>query len=85
MSRSAFVRRFSAVCGVAPMRYLTRWRMTRAGHLLARSQDSLGEIAAHVGYASEAAFSRVFKKEVGLPPAAYRTAQNQTQGDSRPN
>ena len=76
MSRSAFVRRFSSVCGIAPMKYLTRWRMTWARHLLARTASSVAEVAARVGYASEAAFSRAFREQFDEPPGAFRRTQN---------
>ena len=72
MSRSAFVRKFNATCGVPPMRYLTQWRMSRARHLLAHSETSAGEVAAQVGYASESAFNRAFKDHFDQPPAAFR-------------
>ncbi len=72
MSRSAFVRRFNAQCGVSPMRYLTQWRMSRARHLLGHSEASAGEVAAQVGYASEAAFNRAFKDYFNEPPGAFR-------------
>jgi len=72
MSRSAFVRRFNAQCGVSPMRYLTQWRMSRARHLLGHSEASAGEVAAQVGYASEAAFNRAFKDYFDEPPGAFR-------------
>lgn len=74
VSRSVLVRRFRAVCGMSPMRYLTRWRMSRARRLLARTNASAGEIAALVGYASESAFNRAFKERFDCPPAAYRRA-----------
>ena len=61
MSRSVFVRRFSAVCGMSPMKYLTRWRMNRAYVLLTRTETAVPDIAARVGYVSESAFNRVFK------------------------
>jgi AraC-like DNA-binding protein len=54
------------------MQYLTRWRMQRAAMLLRTRNASVFEAAMDVGYASEAAFSRAFKKVVGLPPAAWR-------------
>lgn len=72
MSRSSFVRRFNGTVGVAPMRYLTRWRMTKARHLLAQTEASASEVAGLVGYASEAAFHRAFRDHFDVPPAAYR-------------
>jgi len=72
MSRSSFVRRFRAACGLAPMRYLALWRMQRARFLLANSELSAGEVSAKVGYESESAFYRAFKECFGTPPASYR-------------
>ena len=72
MSRSSFVRRFTSVLGVSPMRYLTQWRLSRARQLLAQSEAPAGEVAARVGYASEAAFSRAFRDHFDVPPAAFR-------------
>jgi len=72
LSRSALAERFTHLVGEAPMQYLTRWRMQRAAMLLRTRNVSVFEAAMEVGYASEAAFSRAFKKVVGLPPAAWR-------------
>ena len=72
VSRSVLVRRFRQVCGMSPMKYVTRWRMQRARTLLLRSASSAGEVSANVGYASEAAFNRVFKEHYGAPPGNYR-------------
>ena len=79
LSRSAFVRRFSSVCGVAPMKYLARWRMAWSRHLLARSSLTVGEIAARVGYASEAAFGRAFRDHFQEPPGAFRRARREAE------
>jgi AraC-like DNA-binding protein len=73
LSRSALAERFARLVGEAPMQYLARWRMQlAAAALTARGTAGVAEIAAEVGYASEAAFSRAFKKLVGMPPAAWR-------------
>lgn len=72
LSRSTLAERFSGLIGEPPMAYLTRWRMQVAAGLLARSHDVVGAIAAQVGYESEAAFNRAFKKVTGVPPAAWR-------------
>lgn len=72
LSRSALAERFAALVGEPPIQYLARWRMQVAAGLLATSHDGLAAIGAQVGYASEAAFSRAFKKLVGVPPAAWR-------------
>ncbi|SDO26843.1 AraC family transcriptional regulator [Afipia sp. GAS231] len=72
MSRSAFAARFKARLGEAPLEYLTRWRMFRAGVLLRHSERSLAEIANEVGYESDAALSKAFHRVVGMAPGAFR-------------
>jgi len=72
MSRSAFAARFKARLGEAPLEYLTRWRMFRAGVLLRSTQRSLAEIANEVGYESDAALSKAFHRVVGMAPGAFR-------------
>jgi AraC-like DNA-binding protein len=72
MSRSAFAARFKARLGEAPLEYLTRWRMFRAGVLLRHSERSLAEIAHEVGYESDAALSKAFHRIVGMAPGAFR-------------
>jgi len=74
MSRSAFFDRFNRRVGEPPAAYLTRWRMTVARSQLRRSAAPLIEIAERVGYGSEAAFSRAFKRLVGVPPSTWRRA-----------
>jgi len=71
LSRSAFSARFSELVGEPPMTYLTRWRMLRATRLL-KNEVRLGTIAELLGYDSEAAFRKAFKREMGIPPAQYR-------------
>ncbi len=73
MSRTAFAQLFSEKMGTTPMQYLTDWRMQIACHGLTEARWNVADAAAEVGYASEAAFSRVFKKQVGVSPAAYRS------------
>ena len=73
-SRSIFAERFAAVVGVPPARYLARWRMHLGRTWLRDSSTSIAEVAAKLGYDSEAAFSRAFKREFGTPPAAWRKA-----------
>ena len=75
LSRSVFVERFSHFVGQPPMQYLAEWRMQIAAGLLTQSSDNVARVAAAVGYESEAAFSRAFKKVVGMPPAAWRRGQ----------
>ena len=72
LSRSALAERFASLVGEPPMQYLARWRMQVAADLLSTSHDGIAGIGARVGYASEAAFSRTFKRLVGIPPAAWR-------------
>ena len=74
MSRSAFFSRFSNAVGEAPAAYLTRWRMTLARILMRRTTDGLGEIAEQVGYRSQTAFHKAFKRTVGANPGAWRRA-----------
>ena len=74
LSRTGFAERFAARLGVTPMAYVTAWRMQIAREALATRSFSVAEAAEVSGYASESAFSRVFKKEIGLSPAAFRQA-----------
>jgi AraC-like DNA-binding protein len=72
MSRSAFAARFTLLVGEPAMHYLARWRMGLAQDLLARGEASPGEAAGRLGYRSEAAFFRAFKRFVGVPPGQVR-------------
>ncbi len=72
MSRSKLAERFAVYTGQPPMQYLTRWRMQLAARRLEAHGASLGQVAEAVGYASEAAFQRAFKKHVGETPGAWR-------------
>lgn len=72
LSRSAFVRRFRRDVGVSPLRYLTERRLHLAAELLVQTDESLAAIAAQVGYESEFAFSRAFKRHSGHAPGAFR-------------
>lgn len=72
LSRAAFARRFLAELGVPPLRYLAELRMRRAAELLAEGDGSLAAVAAEVGYDSEFAFSRAFKRHTGEAPGAFR-------------
>jgi len=71
LSRSALAARFTALVGEPPMTYLTRWRMLRATRLL-KNEVSMETIAELLGYESEAAFRKAFKRAIGMPPAQYR-------------
>ena len=74
-SRTVLVERFSHLVGVPPMLYLARWRLQLAAEQLSRGSAKIAAIGAQVGYESEAAFSRAFKRETGLSPAAWRRAR----------
>jgi AraC-like DNA-binding protein len=78
-SRTVLAERFTELVGLAPMQYLARWRMQLAAELLDHSNDKLPAIAARVGYASEAAFSRAFKKLVGRSPSEWRARRADSQ------
>ena len=72
LSRSAFADRFTRLMGEPPMRYLARHRMNAAANLLQEGRHNACNIAYTVGFNSEAAFSRAFKKEFGVPPGAWQ-------------
>jgi AraC-like DNA-binding protein len=74
-SRSVLAERFQLLVGSSPMQYLTQWRMLLAANLLSRSNTSLARIAEEVGYQTDTAFSRAFRREFGSPPAAWRRCQ----------
>ncbi len=72
LSRTALADRFRSVMGISPMQYLAMWRLQLASRLLRRSDLSIAQAAAQVGYQSEAAFHRAFKRRMGEPPARWR-------------
>ena len=72
LSRSAFADRFTALIGRSPMQYLTQWRLTLAAHALQTTRKPASVVALEVGYDSEAAFSRAFRRAFGAPPATWR-------------
>ncbi|MEJ8811163.1 AraC family transcriptional regulator [Variovorax ureilyticus] len=74
-SRSVLAERFQHLVGNSPMQYLTQWRMLLAANLLTRSNAPLASIAEDVGYQTDTAFSRAFRREFGAPPAAWRRTQ----------
>ena len=74
-SRTNVARRFAELVGQPPMQYLAQWRMQVAANLLTQSGDKVAAIASRVGYDSEAAFSRAFKKATGVAPGAWRESR----------
>jgi len=72
MSRSAFAERFTSLVGQPPMHYLTLWRMQVAAQHLREGRGSMAQIASEVGYESEEAFSRAFKRQFGKSPGIWR-------------
>jgi AraC-like DNA-binding protein len=74
LSRSALAERFASLVGEPPIQYLMRWRLALAAQSLRSSADPIIRVAERSGYESEAAFSRAFKREFGMPPAAWRRA-----------
>jgi AraC-like DNA-binding protein len=76
MSRSPFSARFAALVGEGPLSYLRRWRLQLASDLLAREPLTVAQVAAKVGYQSEASLSRAFHRELGVSPAAYRRRES---------
>jgi AraC-like DNA-binding protein len=77
MSRSSFAERFKSVAGVAPLSYLTEWRMRLAQRVLRDEDTSVFELGDSLGYASESAFSNAFKRVTGTSPRNYRKAARQ--------
>ncbi len=79
-SRSVLAERFLHLVGSSPMQYLTQWRMLLAANLLRHSNAPLARIAEQVGYQTDTAFSRAFRREYGAPPAAWRRSHAQASG-----
>jgi AraC-like DNA-binding protein len=75
LSRSAFADRFAQIMGSSVMHYLSNWRLQLAANLLEQKRLSIAQAAAQVGYESEAAFNRAFKKMAGVPPGAWRRSR----------
>jgi AraC-like DNA-binding protein len=85
LSRSALHERFAEMIGQSPMQYLANWRMQAAAALLRNTNATVASVAQDVGYDSEAAFARAFKRLVGRPPAAWRRqAARRTQTANAP-
>lgn len=74
LSRSVFSERFSRLVGISPMQYVTRWRMSLAGSWIREERMSASEAAHRLGYSSEAAFSRAFKRYLQVPPGVFQRA-----------
>jgi AraC-like DNA-binding protein len=71
-SRTVVAERFAKFLGESPLSYLARWRLQLAAKLLGTTRRTIVQVAAEVGYESEAAFNRAFKREFSVPPARYR-------------
>ena len=82
LSRSALHERFVQFIGLTPMQYLTNWRMQIASRLLTQSSAPLASVALDTGYESEAAFSRAFKRAVGVPPSVWRRERTVSAGSA---
>jgi len=82
MSRSAFSERFKDLVGEPPLAYLARWRLHRAAGMLHRSDAKLAQVARRVGYESEVAFHRAFKRALGSSPGEYRRRARLANQDS---
>lgn len=78
LSRTRLAERFRHFLGESPMAYLTQWRLKLGAQILQSTEDSVAEVAAAVGYGSEAAFNRAFKREFDCPPAQYRRRRKAT-------
>jgi len=74
VSRSVLAERFGQMVGMSPIKYLTGWRMELAAARMLETDDAIAEIGADVGYVSESAFNKAFKRYVGEPPAGWRRA-----------
>jgi AraC-like DNA-binding protein len=82
LSRSALAERFTDMIGTPPMQYLTQWRLTLAAQALRAGSDGIARIAERSGYDSEAAFTRAFKREFGVPPKVWRKNGGRGTADS---
>jgi AraC-like DNA-binding protein len=80
VSRSVLAERFRHYLGEPPMAYLTRWRLQLGAQMLSSTSYSVAQIASEVGYESEPAFNRAFKREFGLPPARFRNQSKSARG-----
>lgn len=78
MSRTAFATTFRTLAGTSPMQYLAEWRMQRAAELLRERRESVAAIAERLGYDTEAAFRRAFRRIIGIPPGRVRRPSTQS-------
>jgi AraC-like DNA-binding protein len=78
LSRSVLAERFAQLVGVPPMQYLAQWRMQIASGMLSGGRVNIATVAAEIGYSSEAAFSRAYKRMVGVPPSVRRRSNRGT-------
>ena len=83
LSRSVLAERFAGFVGIPPMHYLAKWRMQIASELLSGGNANVATIAAEIGYESEAAFSRAFKKMMGVPPSVWRHRTRPSAGSGK--
>jgi AraC-like DNA-binding protein len=81
-SRSVLAERFRYYLNEPPMSYLTRWRLQLGGQMLSSTSYTVAQIAAEVGYESEAAFNRAFKREFTIPPARFRSQSRSGSGEA---
>ena len=84
LSRSSLVERFTRYLADPPMAYLTGWRLRLAAQALTATSKGVADIAADVGYESEAAFNRAFKRVFGVPPARYRRSSRSRAASTEP-
>jgi AraC-like DNA-binding protein len=84
MSRSAFAARFTELVAEPVMQYVLRWRMHLALHALETEEVTVGELAYRLGYRSEAAFARAFKRVIGIPPGVARRSRGEGIGRGVP-
>lgn len=85
ISRSVLAERFRHYLNESPIAYLTRWRLQLGAQMLSSTSYSVAQIAAEVGYESEAAFNRAFKREFEIPPARFRSQSRTAQGELCPS
>jgi AraC-like DNA-binding protein len=83
LSRSALHERFTQLIGAPPMQYLAQWRMQAAARLLLETRRTVASVAIEIGYDSEAAFARAFKRSTGRPPAAWRRERDEADGQAK--